>query len=106
MRLTRRLTPKMVEQNAGVIINISTFTGVVPTAGFSAYAAAKHGLHVWSHCCSLELQPHNVKVVCVQPGCTLTNMTRWEGAVVACGTSDVSKIIQIQMNCEFWVERE
>lgn len=88
MRLTRRLTPKMVEQNAGVIINISTFTGVVPTAGFSAYAAAKHGLHVWSHCCSLELQPHNVKVVCVQPGCTLTNMTR--------GVADPSLKISLQ----------
>lgn len=76
MRLTRRLAPKMSASMSGVIINISSLSGITTTAGFSAYAAARHGLHVWSHSCAMELQPYNVKVVCVQPGSTLSNMAR------------------------------
>lgn len=76
MRLTRRFAPKMTANKSGVIINISSLSGIVPSAGFSAYAAARHGLHVWSHSTAMELQPYNVKVVCVQPGSTLSNMAR------------------------------
>lgn len=79
MRLTRRLAPKMAENKWGVIINVSSVSGTVPTDVLACYAATKHGLNGWSHSCARELRPYNVKVVCIQPGWVATEMAR--GAV-------------------------
>jgi len=79
MRLTRRFSPKMVENKWGVIINISSIYGATPSAIAAAYVATKHGLNGWSHSCSKELRPHNVKVLCVQPGLVDTKMLRDAG---------------------------
>ncbi|CAD7703159.1 unnamed protein product [Ostreobium quekettii] len=76
MRLTRLLAPKMVEQQDGVIINMSSVYGQQPSAGWGAYSATKHGLKGWSHSCAATLRPHNVKVMCVHPGCVYTDTAR------------------------------
>ena len=78
MRLTRRFSPKMVENKWGVIINISSLYGDMPSAVFGGYAMTKSGLNGWSASCSKELRPQGVKVVCIQPGPVATEMMRWE----------------------------
>ncbi|CAD7697013.1 unnamed protein product [Ostreobium quekettii] len=76
IRLTRLLAPKMAEKRDGVIINVASVYGHVPSAMWGVYSATKHGLKGWSHSCAATLRPKNVKVVCVHPGCVYTDMAR------------------------------
>jgi hypothetical protein len=48
MRLVRMLSPTMVQQKRGTIINIGDVEALRPDADQAAYAASKHALHGWT----------------------------------------------------------
>ena len=75
MRLTRRLAPKMVEREYGVIINIGSVAAVEGMTDSGAYAATKHALRGWSLSCYLKLRDAGVKVMLINPGFVDTAMT-------------------------------
>ncbi|MBE3590652.1 MAG: SDR family oxidoreductase [Firmicutes bacterium] len=58
----------------GKIINIASTAGLTPRPGWSAYAAAKAGLINFSLTMSEELKPYGIKVYCVAPGRTATEL--------------------------------
>lgn len=48
MRLVRHLSPSMVKNREGTIINIGDVEALRPAADEPAYAASKNALHGWS----------------------------------------------------------
>lgn len=67
----------MVERNApGVIINISSFTSVIPTAFSAIYSASKAAVNSLTRTFAAELAPHSIRVVGVIPGMIETEMTQ------------------------------
>ena len=68
VRLTREVVPHMRQRNSGTIVQITSMGGLTTAAGFGAYCAAKHALEGLSECLSLELAPHGVRVLIVEPG--------------------------------------
>lgn len=58
----------------GKIINIASTAGMSARPGWSAYAAAKAGLINFSLTMSEELKPYDIKVYCVCPGRTATQL--------------------------------
>jgi short-subunit dehydrogenase len=48
VRLTMGLLPRMVEREAGQVVNISSWAAVLRPARFSGYAASKAALEAWS----------------------------------------------------------
>lgn len=58
----------------GKIINIASTAGISARPGWGAYAAAKAGLINFSTTMSEELKPYNIKVYCVAPGRTATQL--------------------------------
>jgi NAD(P)-dependent dehydrogenase (short-subunit alcohol dehydrogenase family) len=68
VRLTREVLPHMRERRSGTIVQITSMGGLTTGAGFGAYCAAKHALEGLSECLSLELAPHGVRVLLVEPG--------------------------------------
>ncbi len=58
----------------GVIINASSFSAYIPTAGIGAYAVAKRGLSALTQVLAAELAPDNIRVVSFAPGLTETPM--------------------------------
>ncbi|CAD7699351.1 unnamed protein product [Ostreobium quekettii] len=74
MRLTRLLSPAMVERKDGAILNISSVLGLEPHWSTAAYCAAKFGLRGWSLSCHDTLRRSNVKVVCINPGFVDTSL--------------------------------
>ncbi len=59
------------------IINIASRMGkekTIPTIG--AYGPAEAGVIKFTQCCALEFKDYNIRVNCVAPGLTLTDMTR------------------------------
>jgi 3-oxoacyl-[acyl-carrier protein] reductase len=71
----RALTPLMIQQRSGHIINISSMAGKSPLPNGAAYAASKWGLNGLSYSIAEELRAHNVRVSVICPGSTETNLS-------------------------------
>lgn len=66
----------MKEQGRGRMINISSFAGGLPSAGFAAYGASKAGLEALSKTVAGELGEFGVTAVYVRPGVVETEFTK------------------------------
>ncbi len=69
---------RMMRQNNGVIINISSIHDKVPRKGLVHYCSAKAGMNMMTKCLALELAAYNIRVVAVSPGAIETEMNRKE----------------------------
>jgi len=73
VRIDRAVLPQMVEQKSGVIIHISSLTGVLPVyQSLGAYAVAKAAMINYSKSLSKEFTPKGIRVAAVSPGMVKT----------------------------------
>jgi NAD(P)-dependent dehydrogenase (short-subunit alcohol dehydrogenase family) len=69
VRMSRVVLPTMRAQSSGVIVNISSITGRLPSFPMYAfYAASKHAVGAMSESLSAEVAPFGIRVVCIEPG--------------------------------------
>ncbi|KAI9333527.1 hypothetical protein DFJ73DRAFT_854082 [Zopfochytrium polystomum] len=62
MRVTRIVAPKMVAAKRGLILNIGSVSGTIPSGLLSVYSASKAFLRYWSIALATELKPKGVDV--------------------------------------------
>jgi len=72
--LSQALAPKMIDQQQGKIINISSQTGVIAIDDHSAYAASKNGLNALTKSITCEWAKHNIQCNAICPTVILTPM--------------------------------
>jgi NAD(P)-dependent dehydrogenase (short-subunit alcohol dehydrogenase family) len=72
--LARRLAPAMAARGWGRLVNVSSISGTLGTAGMTAYCASKWGLNGLTRALAEELKSSGVLVVAVLPGSTDTDM--------------------------------
>ena len=65
---------QMIEQKSGVIINISSMSGIIGLAGQSDYSAAKGGVIAFTKAIAKELAQFGIRVNAVAPGLIDTEM--------------------------------
>lgn len=65
--------PIMKAERRGIIVNVSSLTGLVPSPGQAAYSAAKHGVIGLSLSLAAEARAYGVQVSVVCPGIIDTN---------------------------------
>ena len=73
---TKSISPIMIKQKHGKIINISSVVGIVGNAGQCNYAASKAGVIGFSNSVARELSSRNINVNVVAPGYIDTDMTK------------------------------
>jgi len=74
--LSRELVPSMKGRTKGLIVNVSSQSGIKGFAGEAGYCPSKHGLEGLTKTLALELAPWNVFAVSVTPGAFMrTNMS-------------------------------
>lgn len=73
---TQAVTPKMIEQSGGVILNASSIVGLYGNFGQTNYAATKFGVIGMTKTWSRELGKFNIRVNAVCPGFILTEMVK------------------------------
>ena len=69
------LSPSLVRQRSGSIINLSSVVGLGGNAGQSNYAASKAGLIALAKSVAKELGPRGIRANCIAPGFILSEMT-------------------------------
>lgn len=68
MALARLTVPDMIARGQGLVINISSVSGVMTTPFAGPYCASKAALNAASDALRMELEPFGVRVITVQPG--------------------------------------
>ena len=72
--MTRDALPLLKRNNRASIVNIASTAGLSPRPGWSAYASAKAALVNFSQTMAEELKPYGIRVHCVAPGRTATEL--------------------------------
>ncbi|KAF9104599.1 hypothetical protein BGX27_010021, partial [Mortierella sp. AM989] len=62
MKMTKIVVPQMIARKNGLIINLGSFAGLVPTPFLSVYSGSKAFLSSWSQAIGAELAPKGVHV--------------------------------------------
>lgn len=70
----REVLPVMLEQRAGVILNVSSVSAVRPSRGQAAYAASKGALESLTRALAVEYGGKGIRVHCLRPGPLDTGM--------------------------------
>ncbi|XP_046818495.1 very-long-chain 3-oxoacyl-CoA reductase-like [Vespa crabro] len=73
---TRVILPGMMKRRKGVVINISSVTGDIPSPYLTVYAASKAYVIKFSADLAAEVAHNGVTVQCIIPGPVATKMTR------------------------------
>ncbi|WP_323845554.1 SDR family oxidoreductase [Microbulbifer magnicolonia] len=76
MALIRACVPLMRSERRGLVCNIGSVSGVMPTPFSGAYCASKAALHTLSEVLRLELKPFGIRVMTVQPGAIASEFGR------------------------------
>jgi len=79
MKLTHAVIPGMIERKAGTIINVASLQAVTPMSLSTTYSSAKAFMKNFSMCLHCELRAHGIKIQCVLPGFTRTDLGRGLG---------------------------
>lgn len=72
---TKAVTPIMMKQKAGSIVNMSSVVGVSGNAGQANYAASKAGMIGFTKSVAQELGSRNIRCNAIAPGFIITEMT-------------------------------
>lgn len=72
--MVQAVTPHMVSQKGGVIVNIGSIVGYINTPFNGTYCASKAALHSFSDALRVELKPFGIKVLLVAPGSIRSNI--------------------------------
>ncbi len=74
--LSRAAIIGLIKQKSGVIINITSVSGMVGIARQTNYSASKAGIIGFTKSLAREVAPYNIRVIAVAPGFIETDMVR------------------------------
>ncbi len=74
--VTRLVARRMVTQQDGTIVNVSSLMGKLAAPTMATYSATKFAIVGFTQALRGELAPHNIKVVSLLPSLTETDMTQ------------------------------
>jgi NAD(P)-dependent dehydrogenase (short-subunit alcohol dehydrogenase family) len=96
--LLNAISPIMIQNKYGRIVNIASIFGVISKEKRAVYSATKFGIHGLTVGCSNDLARYNILVNTVSPGFVLTDLTRKNLTVSE--MDDLSKQIPINRMAE------
>jgi NADP-dependent 3-hydroxy acid dehydrogenase YdfG len=79
--MTRAITPRMIEQGSGHVINIGSIAGKEVYPKGNVYCATKHAVDALTKGMRIDLLPHGIRVTQIAPGLVETefSLVRFKG---------------------------
>jgi len=74
--LTRLVLPEMIKNKRGVIINLSSFAGRIPSPMLAVYSGTKAFVDYFSNALSAEVKPLGIEVLAITPSLVVSNMSK------------------------------
>lgn len=74
LRTISAVLPSMRARKSGIIVNVSSVTGVLANGGSGAYAASKHAVEAMSESLAIETIALGIRVIILQPGFIATRI--------------------------------
>ncbi|KAM6495252.1 3-ketoacyl-CoA reductase [Amanita muscaria] len=87
LRVTYIVLPGMTQRKRGLILNIGSFAGAVPTAMIATYAGTKGFVATFSTALAEEIKQHNIVVEHVNTYFVVSNMSKIQSASTVVPTS-------------------
>lgn len=87
INVARAVVPYMRERRSGLIVTISSVSGLVSNAGGAVYSASKFAVEGWMEGFAQELAPFGVRSLLVEPGMLRTDFM--DGKSASFGTIDI-----------------
>ncbi|MCO6392686.1 SDR family NAD(P)-dependent oxidoreductase [Aliihoeflea aestuarii] len=87
MNVARAVAPHMRERRAGLIVTISSVSGLVSNGGGAVYSASKFAVEGWMEGFAQELAPFGVRSLLVEPGMLRTDFM--DGKSARFGSIDI-----------------
>lgn len=87
MNVARAVAPHMRQRRAGLIITISSVSGLVSNGGGAVYSASKFAVEGWMEGFAQELAPLGVRSLLVEPGMLRTDFM--DGKSASFGSIDI-----------------
>jgi 3-dehydrosphinganine reductase len=76
--MTKEVLPAMLERSSGYILNISSFSGIIASFGYTAYGASKYAVHGFSEALRMELSSRGIGISVLFPTDTDTPQLAYE----------------------------
>lgn len=73
LRMMQQVVPHMASQRRGVIVNVGSVVGRVPTPWAGSYCSSKAAVHAMTDTLRVELRPFGINVALVVPGAVRSN---------------------------------
>jgi NAD(P)-dependent dehydrogenase (short-subunit alcohol dehydrogenase family) len=68
MKITRAVLPVMRGQKSGLVVTVSSTSGIKSVAGGSVYSASKFALEGWSEGMNIDMKPFGIRFMLLEPG--------------------------------------
>ncbi|KAG2364409.1 hypothetical protein BDR07DRAFT_1401623 [Suillus spraguei] len=91
LRVAQAVAPSMVERKQGLIVNIGSVAGNVPTPWNGIYCASKAAFRALSDTLAMECKPFGVKVILVAPGAIQSNLSTNQAATLKLSPTSIYK---------------
>lgn len=76
VRMARIVLPSMIENGAGLVINLSSFAGRLPTPMLGIYSGTKAFTDFWSKALDAEYANKGIRFMSITPGLVVSNMSK------------------------------
>jgi NAD(P)-dependent dehydrogenase (short-subunit alcohol dehydrogenase family) len=77
--LVTRASIPLLRESRGIVVNLASIAGTIPTPGLAAYGAAKAAVISLTRSLNGELEPDGVRCTAICPGFVDTPMAEWSG---------------------------
>lgn len=104
MRLMQAALPLMREQGKGLIINLSSTSGVRPSPGWDVYAASKFAIEGLSEAVAALAHQWNIDVVILEPGTASTDFMKYSTEIGNRRTNKTSVYDDFMPNALKWMQ--
>lgn len=96
MQVTHAILPVMRRQGTGLVITVSSTSGIKAVPGGSVYSASKFALEGWSEGMNIDMKPFGIRFMLLEPGPFRTDFANESASMHLADTPIEAKVVNTE----------